>query len=416
MLIKRDLYLQKLINRQNNGMIKVITGLRRAGKTYILFELFYSYLKEQGIDDSHIIKIALDDRRNSKFLNPDYICDYVYNLVCDDKIYYILLDEVQLVPDFESVLNSFLHTKNLDVYVTGSNAKFLSKDIITEFRGRGDEVKVYPLSFSEYLSATNKDKFTALNEYMTYGGLPFVASLNSHEQIVLYLTNLFTETYIKDIENRYSIKNKQELKDIFNILASGIGSFTSNTKLANTFKSIKNKTISDVTIGKYIDYIQDSFLIEGVAKYDVKGKKYINSPKKYYFTDLGLRNAMLNFRQIEPTHAMENIIYNQLKIMGFSVDIGNLQIVERQKDKIVRKDCEIDFVANLGSKRYYIQSAYSMPTQEKMEQEQRSLKNIPDSFKKIIITQDCPSIHYNEDGILIMSIYDFLLNEESINF
>ncbi|MDY2696143.1 MAG: ATP-binding protein [Eubacteriales bacterium] len=416
MLIKRDLYLQRLINRQNNGMIKVITGLRRAGKTYILFELFYSYLKEQGIDDSHIIKIALDDRRNSKFLNPDYLCDYVYNLVSDDKMYYILLDEVQLVPDFESVLNSFLHTKNLDVYVTGSNAKFLSKDIITEFRGRGDEVKVYPLSFSEYLSATQKDKFTALNEYMTYGGLPYVASLNSHEQIVSYLTNLFTETYIKDIENRYSIKNKQELKDIFNILASGIGSFTSNTKLANSFKSIKSKTISDVTIGKYVDYIQDSFLIEGVAKYDVKGKKYINSPKKYYFTDLGLRNAMLNFRQIEPTHAMENIIYNQLKIMGFSVDIGNLQIVERQKDKVVRKDCEIDFVANLGSKRYYIQSAYSMPTQEKMEQEQRSLKNISDSFKKIIITQDCPSIHYNEDGILIMSIYDFLLNEESIKF
>ena len=416
MLIKRDLYLQRLINRQNNGMIKVITGLRRAGKTYILFELFYSYLKEQGIDDSHIIKIALDDRRNSKFLNPDYLCDYVYNALSDDKMYYILLDEVQLVPDFESVLNSFLHTKNLDVYVTGSNAKFLSKDIITEFRGRGDEVKVYPLSFSEYLSATQKDKFTALNEYMTYGGLPYVASLNSHEQIVSYLTNLFTETYIKDIENRYSIKNKQELKDIFNILASGIGSFTSNTKLANSFKSIKSKTISDVTIGKYVDYIQDSFLIEGVAKYDVKGKKYINSPKKYYFTDLGLRNAMLNFRQIEPTHAMENIIYNQLKIRGFRVDIGNLQIVERQKDKVVRKDCEIDFVANLGSKRYYIQSAYSMPTQEKMEQEQRSLKNISDSFKKIIITQDCPSIHYNEDGILIMSIYDFLLNEESIKF
>ena len=414
MEIKRDLYLTKLINRMNNGLIKVVTGIRRCGKSYLLFELFYNYLKEQGVDDSHIIKLALDDRKNKKYRNPDELCDYVHAKIVDEKPYYILLDEVQFVNEFEDVLNSFLHIKNADTYVTGSNAKFLSKDIITEFRGRGDEIHVSPLSFKEFYSVYDGSKEDAWRQYCLYGGLPKIIEYKTDEDKVAYLKNIFEETYLTDIKERHVIRNDAELGELLDILSSSIGSLTNPKKLSDTFKSVKQVSIHADTLNRYLEHLVDSFLISQSKRYDIKGKKYINTPSKYYFTDMGLRNARLNFRQYEETHIMENVIYNELQIMGFNVDVG---VVEYRKDvdgKSVRVQAEVDFVCNKADKRYYIQSAFSIPDREKMLQEQNSLTRINDSFKKIIIVKDAIKSHYNEDGVLILNLFDFLLEETSL--
>ena len=414
MEIKRDLYLTKLINRMNNGLIKVVTGIRRCGKSYLLFELFYNYLKEKGVDDNHIIKLALDDRKNKKYRNPDELCDYVHAQIVDENPYYILLDEVQFVDEFEDVLNSFLHIKNADTYVTGSNAKFLSKDIITEFRGRGDEIHVSPLSFQEFYSVYDGSKEDAWKEYCLYGGLPKIIEYKTDEDKVAYLKNIFEETYLTDIKERHIIRNDAELGELLDILSSSIGSLTNPKKLADTFKSVKQVSIHADTLNRYLEHLVDSFLISQSKRYDIKGKKYINTPSKYYFTDMGLRNARLNFRQYEETHIMENVIYNELQIMGFNVDVG---VVEYRKDvdgKSVRVQAEVDFVCNKADKRYYIQSAFSIPDREKMLQEQNSLTRINDSFKKIIIVKDVIKSHYNEDGVLILNLFDFLLEPNGL--
>ena len=416
MEIKRDRYLNLLISKKHNGLIKVITGMRRCGKSYLLFTLFKDYLLSEGIEKSHIIEIAFDAYENKQYRDPDVLYPYLKEKIKDDGMYYVLLDEVQLLGEFEAILNSLTRMKNVDVYVTGSNARFLSKDVITEFRGRGDEVHMYPLSFAEFMSVYPGAKQDGWNEYMLYGGLPLVLSVTAPDQKIAFLKSLFEETYISDIVGRHNIRNKAELEELLNILSSAIGSLTNPEKLAATFRSVKNKKISSNTIKKYIDYLCDSFLIDSAVRYDVKGKKYIDTPVKYYFTDMGLRNARLNFRQLEETHSMENIIFNELKIRGFNVDVGVImQYDTNEKGNSIRKQLEIDFVCNKGSKRYYIQSAYAIPDQAKMEQEQRSLMRTGDFFKRIIITKDTPAPHYNENGVLIMSIYDFLLNENSLD-
>lgn len=415
MEIKRDRYLNLLISKKHNGLIKVITGLRRCGKTYLLFNLFKDYLLSEGIEESHIIEIAFDAYENKQFCDPDVFYPYLKEQIKDDGMYYVLLDEVQLLGEFEAILNSLTRMKNVDVYVTGSNARFLSKDVITEFRGRGDEVHMHPLSFAEFMSAYSGTKQDGWNEYVLYGGLPLVLSFATPDQKIAFLKSLFEETYISDIVGRHNIRNKVELEELLNILSSAIGSLTNPEKLSATFRSVKNKKISSATIRKYIDYLCDSFLIDSAVRYDVKGKKYIDTPVKYYFTDMGLRNARLNFRQLEETHSVENIIFNELKIRGFNVDVGVIiQYDTNEKGNSIRKQLEIDFVCNKGSKRYYIQSAYVIPDQAKMEQEQRSLMLTGDFFKRSIITKDTPAPHYNEDGILIMSVYDFLLDENSL--
>ena len=414
MEIKRDVYLRKLIDRQHNGLVKVITGIRRCGKSYLLFELFYKYLKEQGVDDSHIIKLALDDRKNKKYRNPDELCDYVHSQIVDDKPYYILLDEVQFVDEFEDVLNSFLHIKNADTYVTGSNAKFLSKDIITEFRGRGDEIHVSPLSFKEFYSVYDGSKEDAWKEYCLYGGLPKILEYRTDEDKVAYLKNIFEETYLTDIKERHKIRNDAELAELLDILSSSIGSLTNPKKLSDTFRSVKQVSIHPDTLNNYLEHLVDSYLISQAKRYDIKGKKYINTPSKYYFTDIGLRNARLNFRQYEETHIMENVIYNELKIMGFNLDVGIVEYSKAIDGKSVRVQAEVDFVCNKADKRYYIQSAFSIPDREKMLQEQNSLTRINDSFKKIIIVKDSIKTHYNEDGVLILNLFDFLLEETSL--
>ena len=416
MEIKRDRYLNLLISKKHNGLIKVITGMRRCGKSYLLFTLFKDYLLSEGIEKNHIIEIAFDAYENKQYRDPDVLYPYLKEQIKDDGMYYVLLDEVQLLGEFEAILNSLTRMKNVDVYVTGSNARFLSKDVITEFRGRGDEVHMYPLSFAEFMSVYPGTKQDGWNEYMLYGGLPLVLSFTTPDQKIAFLKSLFEETYISDIVGRHNIRNKAELEELLNILSSAIGSLTNPEKLAATFRSVKNKKISSNTIKKYIDYLCDSFLIDRAVRYDVKGKKYIDTPVKYYFTDMGLRNARLNFRQLEETHSMENMIFNELKIRGFNVDVGVImQYDTNEKGNSVRKQLEIDFVCNKGSKRYYIQSAYAIPDQAKMEQEQRSLMRTGDFFKRIIITKDTPAPHYNENGVLIMSIYDFLLNENSLD-
>ena len=416
MEIKRDRYLNLLISKKHNGLIKVITGMRRCGKSYLLFTLFKDYLLSEGIEKSHIIEIAFDAYENKQYRDPDVLYPYLKEKIKDDGMYYVLLDEVQLLGEFEAILNSLTRMKNVDVYVTGSNARFLSKDVITEFRGRGDEVHMYPLSFAEFMSVYPGTKQDGWNEYVLYGGLPLVLSFTTPDQKIAFLKSLFEETYISDIVGRHNIRNKAELEELLNILSSAIGSLTNPEKLAATFRSVKNKKISSNTIKKYIDYLCDSFLIDSAVRYDVKGKKYIDTPVKYYFTDMGLRNARLNFRQLEETHSMENIIFNELKIRGFNVDVGVImQYDTNEKGNSIRKQLEIDFVCNKGSKRYYIQSAYAIPDQAKMEQEQRSLMRTGDFFKRIIITKDTPAPHYNENGVLIMSIYDFLLNENSLD-
>lgn len=414
MEIKRDLYLDKLIRHKHNGMIKVITGIRRCGKSYLLFELFYNHLISTGTKNDHIIKIALDDRMNKKFRDPDYLCEYVHNIVKDDDMYYILLDEVQMLDEFEDVLNSFLHIKNLDTYVTGSNAKFLSKDIITEFRGRGDQIHVFPLSFGEFLSVYDGNKEDAWNTYVNFGGLPKLFDFVTDEDKTNYLRNIFDETYIKDIKDRIEIRNDSELDELLNILASSIGSFTNPKKLSDTFKSVKQVSIKSETLKNYIDYFVDSFLIEQAMRYDIKGKKYINTPSKYYFSDIGLRNARLNFRQSEETHAIENVVYNELRIRGFNVDVGVVEYYQSIDKKSVCKTAEVDFVCNLSDKRYYIQVAYAIPDIQKLEQEQNSLLKINDSFKKIIIVKDLTRSRYNENGILMLSLFDFMLNPNSL--
>ena len=414
MEIKRDVYLRKLIDRQHNGLVKVITGIRRCGKSYLLFELFYKYLKEQGVEDNHIIKLALDDRKNKKYRNPDELCDYVHAQIVDDKPYYILLDEVQFVDEFEDVLNSFLHIKNADTYVTGSNAKFLSKDIITEFRGRGDEIHVSPLSFKEFYSAYDGSKEDAWKAYCLYGGLPKILEYKTDEDKVAYLKNIFEETYLTDIKERHKIRNDAELAELLDILSSSIGSLTNPKKLSDTFKSVKQVSIHPDTLNNYLEHLVDSYLISQAKRYDIKGKKYINTPSKYYFTDIGLRNARLNFRQYEETHIMENVIYNELKIMGFNLDVGVVEYSKAIDGKSVRVQAEVDFVCNKADKRYYIQSAFSIPNREKMLQEQNSLTRINDSFKKIIIVKDAIKSHYNEDGVLILNLFDFLLEENGL--
>lgn len=413
--MKRDYYLDKLIRKKHNGQIKVITGIRRSGKSYLLFEIFYKYLLNEGISDDHIIKIALDDRMNKKYRNPDYLCEYVHEYIKDDNMYYVLLDEVQFVPEFEDVLNSFLHIKNADTYVTGSNAKFLSKDIITEFRGRGDQVHIYPLSFAEFMQERTDYPRDAWNEYTVYGGLPKLLEIKEEEDKIEYLKSIFKETYIVDILERNNVRNPEELEELLDFLASDIGGFTNPKKLSDTFKTLKNVSMHPDTIKNYLEYLEDAFLISKAKRFDIKGKKYINTPMKYYFSDVGLRNARLNFRQYEETHIMENVIYNELCMRGYNVDVGIVeytQYLENNKKK--QSQLEVDFVCNMGSKRIYIQSAYDMPDMKKEKQEQKSLVNINDSFKKVIVTKEIKT-HYNEDGILILNLFDFLLYSDSLN-
>ena len=413
--MNRDIYLDRLIRRKHNGMIKVITGIRRYGKSYLLFELFDEHLKNEGVSEDHIIKIALDDRMNKQYRDPDYLCQYVHNQVKDGEMYYVLLDEVQFVPEFEDVLNSFLHIHNVDTYVTGSNAKFLSKDIITEFRGRGDQVHIYPLSFNEFMQGRQESPREAWDEYAMYGGLPKLLELKNEEEKIHYLKSIFDETYLVDILERNGVKNQNELEELLDYIASAIGGLTNPKKLSDTFKTVKGVSVHPDTIRKYLEYFEDSFLISKAKRYDIKGRKYINTPMKYYFTDLGLRNARLNFRQYEETHIMENIIYNELCIRGYNVDVGVLEHTNYlENKKKVQSQLEIDFVCNMGSKRIYIQSAYSMPSLEKEEQEKKSLVNISDSFKKVIIVKDGIN-HYNDDGILILNMFEFLMDENTIN-
>lgn len=410
-IIERNDYLEKLIVRKGNGLIKIITGIRRCGKSYLLDPIFKNYLIENGIKEDHIIKIDLDEIKNEKYLDPMNLNNYIESCIVDDNIYYVLIDEIQKVRNFESVLNGFLHKRNLDVYVTGSNSKFLSSDIITEFRGRGDEVRVYPLSFSEFYNAYENNKYEAWNEYITYGGMPLILRQQTDEQKSKYLTGLFEMTYKKDIIERNNIDKDDILDSVINILSSSVGSLTNPQKIYNTFISNGVTDLSKNTIISYIDYLLDSFLIEKAERYDVKGKKYIQTPQKYYFADIGLRNARLNFRQQEENHIMENIIYNELLIRGYNVDIGVVEIRENN----LRKQLEVDFVCNQGSKRYYIQSALNLDTPEKTLQETKSLNSIGDNFKKIIVVKDNIKLWRNDEGILIIGIQEFLLNKNSLD-
>lgn len=416
MEIKRDMYLNKLIRHKGNGMVKIITGVRRCGKSYLLFKLFRDHLIDSGVAQDHIISIALDDYGNRVLQNPDELYNYVKSRVTADGNYYILLDEIQMVKDFEGVVNGFLHITNADIYITGSNSKFLSTDILTEFRGRGDEIRVYPLCFSEFYSVYGGEFDKAWLVYCNYGGMPLCLSMQTQEDKAKYLTNLFETTYLADIINRNNLRGNAEINELTDILASSIGSLTNPLKLSNTFASTKNVKLSANTISAYLDYLQDAFLIEKSVRYDIKGKKYINTPAKYYFVDLGLRNARLAFRQQEYTHIMENVIYNELRLRGYSVDVGVVDNVEKENGVSVRKRFEVDFVVNLGNRRYYIQSAYNIPTDEKMEQEQASLLSINDAFRKIIIVNQQILSGYNEQGILMLSLQDFLLDpEKSMN-
>lgn len=430
MEIRRDLYLNKLIKRKNNGLIKVVTGIRRCGKSYLLNNLFYNHLIESGVAADHIIRFAFDSaddlyligesliqiEKEKRGVDPEKFMAYIRSQIVDNGMYYLLLDEIQLLDCFETVLNGYLRKDNMDVFVTGSNAKLLSKDIITQFAGRGDEVHMYPLSFAEFMTIYKGDKYAGLEEYMLYGGIPIVVLREDANEKASILENLFTEIYLRDITQRNRVKNIGELEDLLNILSSSIGSLTNPEKLKNTFKSVKKSKITSQTIKKYIDYFEDSFLIESALRYDIKGKSYIETPKKYYFSDLGLRNARINFRQFEPTHSMENVIYNELRMRGYNVDVGVVATTEKnQEGKIVRKQLEVDFVCNLGSSRYYIQSASSLPDETKRTQEIRPFRKIDDSFKKIVITKDFVHPYYDDYGILTVNIYDFLLDPEIIH-
>lgn len=413
--IKRDFYLEQMIKRKNNGLIKIVTGIRRCGKSYLLRTLFKNYLLADGVAPDHIIEMAFDLFDNIEYRNPKMFYPWIKEQLKDDEKYYILLDEVQMLGEFVSVLNGLADKKNCDIYVSGSNARFLSRDIATEFGGRGDELHMYPLSFSEFMSVYEGNKYDGWNEYVSYGGIPLVVLADTEEQKVALLDNLLKETYIQDIVKRNKIRNISEMETLLDILSSTIGSLMNPNKLRNTFKSVENSRITATTITKYIEYLEDAFLIESVKRYDIKGKSYIGTPLKYYFMDMGLRNARINFRQMEVTHSMENVIYNELRMRGYSVDVGNLSIVENNKnEKAIKKQLEVDFICSKGSKRYYIQSAYLLETEEKIAQEMRPLLKINDFFKKIVITSNTPRPFYSEEGILIMNVYDFLLNADSL--
>lgn len=413
MEIKRDKYLNDLINRMHNSLIKVVTGIRRSGKSFLLFHIFRNYLLEIGVPESHIISIELDQRKYRQFRDPDALLDYIESLITDQESYYILLDEVQMMDHFEEALNSLLHMKNADVYVTGSNSKFLSKDIITEFRGRGDEIHVFPLTFKEFMQAYDGDDYHGWTDYVTYGGLPLVATMKTEEQKIQYLDRLFAETYIKDIRERNRIEKIQELNDLINVLASAVGSLTNPARIEATFKSVVQSDISVNTIRQYIEYLEEAFVIHTAQRYDVKGRRYIGTPVKYYFEDVGLRNVRLGFRQTEETYLMENVIYNELRARGFQVDVG--VVPSRRPGTQERAQLEIDFVANLGSRRYYIQSALRISDVEKERQEKASLLNVKDSFKKIIVVKDVMNVQRDVNGITTMSIYDFLLKDNSLD-
>ena len=415
MRIESDIYLKRLIESRHNSMIKIITGIRRSGKSYLLFNLFADWLRQNGVDEKHIIKIDLENRRNKALRDPDTLLEHIDSNMTDKRMYYILIDEIQLVDEFEDVLNSYLKIDNADVYVTGSNARFLSKDVITTFRGRGEEIKVFPLSFREFMSVSRQPVELAFEEYMTFGGLPQIMEYNSTERKIEYLKALFAETYLTDIKERYQVRNDEELEILLDIISSSIGGLTNPRKLANTFESEKKVKLSDKTIKTYLDYICDSFLVEKALRYDVKGKRYIDTPYKYYYIDLGLRNARLNFRQLEKTHMMENVIYNELRIRGFNVDVGIVPVFVRDEfGKNKRVTYEIDFVCNKGNQRYYIQSAYRLDSEEKKRQEENSLRNVDDSFKKIIIVGRPILVERDNSGITTISIYDFLLKENSL--
>ena len=416
MVIKRDRYLKQLIESRHNGLIKVVTGIRRCGKSYLLNVLFYHYLLDNGIADDHIIRVDLENRLNKELRNPDVMLRYVHDRIKDNELYYIIVDEVQLMDEFVDVLNSFLHIENADTYVTGSNSHFLSSDIPTEFRGRGETIHVNPLSFSEFYSAKGGDKQEAWREYYTYGGLPLIQSFDTEHKKINYLKSLFETVYLADIIERHKIKNENEMRELILIMASSIGSPTNPTKLSNTFKSVKNASVNSQTISNYLTYLTESFLLNKAIRYDIKGKKYINTLTKYYFSDIGLRNAILNMRQQEETHIMENIIFNELITRGYSVDVGMIEIRKPDKEgKWLRSQLEVDFIASLGSKKYYVQSALSIPDREKEIQESRPLTNINDSFKKIIVVKDHIMPRRNEEGILTIGLLDFLLKEDSLD-
>lgn len=415
MIIERNTYLKKLIAKRHNGKIKIVTGIRRCGKSFLLSTIYANWLREQGVDEEHIININLEDRRNKPLRDPDALLAYIDSNLTDDKMHYVMIDEIQLVPEFEDVLNSYLNKYNADIYVTGSNARFLSKQVRTEFAGRGEEIKLHPLTFREYITTTQASQADAFRDYMIYGGLPQVVEKETHEEKVEMLQALFENTYISDIIERYKIRNTEVLDELLNILASSIGGLTNATKLANTFGSVRHENVSRNTIVKYLEYICDSFLMEKASRYDIKGKRYIDSPYKYYFTDCGLRNMRLNFRQVEYTHLLENVIYNELIARGFSVDVGVVpKQVRDENGGRGRQYLEVDFVCNMGSSRYYIQSAYRMNDEEKIKQEEASLINIDDSFKKIIILGEYTPVLHNESGITIIGIYDFLLKENAL--
>ena len=427
--IRRDFYLEKMIKRKHNGMIKVITGIRRCGKSYLLNHIFYHHLLDSGVPTDHIIRFAFDSaddldligesliqiEKEKRGVDPEKFMAYIRSKVTDDGMYYLLLDEIQMMDCFEAVLNGYLRRENMDVFVAGSNAKLLSKDIVTEFAGRGDEIHMYPLSFAEFMSVYQGDQYMGLSEYMLYGGIPLVVLRDGANDKALALQNLFQEIYIRDITRRNRVKNIGELEDLLNILSSAIGSLTNPEKLRNTFKTVKKSKITANTIRRYLEYFEDSFLIESAQRYDIRGKAYIETPKKYYFSDLGLRNARINFRQFEQTYSMENVIYNELCMRGYRVDVGVVPVTEKDAEgKAARKQLEVDFVCNLGSARYYIQSAYSLPDEAKRMQEIRPFRKIDDSFRKIVITKDIVQPHYDEYGILTMNIYDFLLDQNCL--
>lgn len=412
MEIKRDHYLNKLIGHKKNGLVKIVTGIRRCGKSYLLFKLFRDHLISSGVKEDHIISVALDDYGNKHLLDPDELYRHVKNSITDDGDYYILLDEIQLVKDFESVVNGFLHIPGADVYVTGSNSKFLSSDVVTEFRGRGDEIRVYPLNFSEFYSAYGGDFDSAWLMFCNYGGMPLCLSMRTQEDKGKYLTNLFETTYLADIINRNNLRGNTEINELTDILASSIGSLTNPLKLSAAFGSTKRVKLSAGTISLYLGYLQDAFLIEKALRFDIKGKKYINTPAKYYFVDMGLRNARLSFRQQEYTHIMENVIYNELRARGYSVDVGVVETVGKENGVSLRKSLEVDFVVNSGDRRYYIQSAYNIPSEEKLKREQASLLSINDAFRKLIIVDRPILSGYNEQGIIMLSLKDFLLDPE----
>lgn len=414
--IERNIYLNRLIDSIGNGMIKIVTGVRRSGKSFLLFRLFVEWLQSQGIDDAHILKVNLEDRLNKQLRDPDVLLNHIYSHILDDGHFYVLLDEVQMVPEFEDVLNSFLDKENVDVFVTGSNAKFLSKDVITEFRGRGEEIFMQPLSFGEFMSVYEGSYELGLDEYMTFGGLPQVLSYKTEKEKSNYLKGLFRKTYITDIVDRYGVRNTTELGELLDIVASCIGSLTNPTKIANTFASVKNVRITNETVQKWLEYLCDSFLVAKAVRYDVKGRKYIDTPSKFYFCDLGLRNARLNFRQTENTHLMENLIYNELIYRGYNVDVG--VVVTEMKDEEGKRhkvQLEIDFVCNQGSKRIYVQSAYRLPTEAKQNQELFSLTKADDSFKKVVIVGEDQLVHRNDKGIVTMSLRDFLMDKDALD-